>query len=381
MNRIGNCKRIMCCLLAVTLLFSVVACSGGTVYAKYIKEIIIPNALTAMKNYFTVTYYNYDGTVYKEFTLLDNGVNEHKVLSEQPQIPENATFKGWKNMMNTPVAAGTSLKKDAVLQPIVEIAGTYTVSFFHLDGTTLLDTRVVYDNKTYADQIGILPTADDMEDFEFDYWLVRTIIDEKEVSEKWDTYKTKTPSQDISVFAQYKYGGALRIEGVDEDDPPDGIYEYFKVEAIGQLPTNVVIPGYIGPTPVKIITDLTSSNWADNVVSIEVQEGVERIEKGAFADTPALKKITLPKSLKYLGSSAFVDDSWLGGLGGIISYKTPEITYNGTKAEWDALVENSADDWANNLGVGTKVVCQDGYYTYTQSNWSRKWVWTQTSNA
>ena len=42
--------------------------------------------------------------------------------------------------------------------------------------------------------------------------------------------------------------------------------------------------------------------------------------------------------------------------------KVLTIEFNGTKAEWQAIVNNSHDEWHNGLQEGSVVKCSDGYF-------------------
>jgi hypothetical protein len=65
--------------------------------------------------------------------------------------------------------------------------------------------------------------------------------------------------------------------------------------------------------------------------------------------------------------------------------KTPEIKYNGTKAQWDTVVANSnqnGSQWEEGLEEGAKVICTDGTYTLTNVSGNvitgRKYTWDWT---
>jgi hypothetical protein len=52
--------------------------------------------------------------------------------------------------------------------------------------------------------------------------------------------------------------------------------------------------------------------------------------------------------------------------------KTVTINFNGTKAEWKALLAKSDADWDGGLKKGTVVNCKDGYFEL-EGSWSLSW--------
>ncbi len=66
----------------------------------------------------------------------------------------------------------------------------------------------------------------------------------------------------------------------------------------------VVIPSTIGGTAVKIIgADCFASN--ENIISVEIPEGVSTIEEEAFLNCPNLQTVVIPKGVESLGQLAF----------------------------------------------------------------------------
>ena len=47
--------------------------------------------------------------------------------------------------------------------------------------------------------------------------------------------------------------------------------------------------------------------YCDNLISIDLPEGLEQINPHAFEDCPNIKELNLPKSLKYIHPTAFLD--------------------------------------------------------------------------
>ena len=383
-----NKRQILLSFAIAVLLFALVThIAVDNVSARYKTEFSFSDLIPVSKNYYSVTYYDADGT-----TVLNSAGNEkiqryygesytiEDTYNARVTLPSGASFKAWVNAGGQTVTLieGNN-KEDIALYPAFN--NLYTARFMDITGRELLKS-VTFNNSTSINTLIAeaedIDTAVEGNEYIFQEWQVRN---SDGTYTSLSDYNPRNATGDIVVIPNYSYNGKLNLKPVDKDG--DGDVDYYSVEAMAQLDNNVIIPGYVyigsNEVPVKVVTDLTSSNWADNVTSIEIQEGVERIETGAFADTPSLKQVVLPNSLEYLGSSAFVNDGWLGNFGGLVNYKILEITYNGTRAEWDTLIENSADDWDNNLGTGTKIICEDGTYTLTQTGGSifgkKEWVW------
>lgn len=69
---------------------------------------------------------------------------------------------------------------------------------------------------------------------------------------------------------------------------------------------NIVVPKQIDGKPVVAMAQQRDATpFSETVVTIILPEGMQRIEKNAFAGCTALQSITLPESLTYMGSNAF----------------------------------------------------------------------------
>ena len=116
------------------------------------------------------------------------------------------------------------------------------------------------------------------------------------------------------------------------------------------------------PSNIKSIGDYAFANnvgnsedevWLEKVI---LEEGVETIGEGAFLNTE-LVSITIPKSVKSIGKSAF-DQNW----------NTFTVHYNGTKAEWEALKANIDNtDEGNTELLNATIHCTNGDITPTTS--------------
>ena len=86
----------------------------------------------------------------------------------------------------------------------------------------------------------------------------------------------------------------------------------------------------------------------DELLKVEVSEGVQFIEEYAFFQCGLLERIILPSSLKYIGENTFNQ-----------CYSLNQIEYNSTKENWDKIVKE--DTWRINAFI-KKVICTDGIF-------------------
>lgn len=82
---------------------------------------------------------------------------------------------------------------------------------------------------------------------------------------------------------------------------------------------------------------------------IVVPEGVERIEDFALHNYTNITKITIPESVKYIGTAAFTGSG------------IKEVIYNGTKDMWEKIVK--MEEWHFG-GISCIVSCIDGQIIY-----------------
>ena len=80
---------------------------------------------------------------------------------------------------------------------------------------------------------------------------------------------------------------------------------------------------------------------------IIIPDNVKTIEKGGFYECSSLTTITLPKSLTFIGASAFAGTA----------LKT--VNYKGTQTQWEALKVNISTTGNDKL-IGAKIICTDG---------------------
>ena len=270
----------------------------------------------------------------------------------------------------------------------------YTARFVDLDGNVL---EWCFFNKTQSNLVAteqkakeLLPPQDESI-VKFSNWEVHyydnngDVVTEVYNSANFtgDHYKT-----DVTIYPVYTYQGKLDLEPVDSDG--DGKTNYYKVVATSELEANTKIPGNVLGIPVLVVEKLYkqegNTDYSSGVITVEIQEGVERLEHNAISHTSKLESVSLPSTLKYLGKNAF-SRNWGD------DKKSITIYFNGTRAEWDEVVASSNKHWTGGLEVGTTVVCSDGTYTMTKESSAgveifgttigekvAEWSWTPKTN-
>ena len=99
---------------------------------------------------------------------------------------------------------------------------------------------------------------------------------------------------------------------------------------------------------VKVINDNACKNWSP-LVTLELNEGLERIGANAFSGCTALKDITVPKSVTSIGEGAFEDTAW---------YKNQpngKIIYVGSFL-YEYKGNMPANTTVNDIAAGTKYI-------------------------
>lgn len=348
------------------------------------------NGVNVEEYVYSITYM-YAGKVYDVVYIKDNSVQQSTKNTTVEQLikentPADYTFAGWvttgSEKLETVPANNT---ENITLYP--SWSEIFTARFVDENGNVISEQTFTKATASWPEVAG---PASSSEYLEFDHWEVRNVAaDGKVTSTPMNSFKCSQATGDVTFYPYYNIkNGGLGLTGVDENG--DGIIDYYTVEAVdaANIETNVEIPGIINGKPVKVITDL-SSGWASNVENVVIEEGVQEINNQAFGDTQKLKKVELPSTITKLGDSAFAGNlsNWGDAFG--IYDKPLEVIYNGTKAEWDALVENSNKDgnqWEDGLGEGAKVICIDGTYTMTDKSggpirgYTYTWTWTPKTN-
>ena len=103
---------------------------------------------------------------------------------------------------------------------------------------------------------------------------------------------------------------------------------------------NIIIP--------ESVTSISQGAFYDcsSLTNIVISKNVTNIGAVAFKNCSSLKSIVIPESVTSIGSCAFEDCSGL-----------TNVTFEGTKAQWDAI--SKVEDWDNNTG-NYIISCVDG---------------------
>lgn len=318
---------------------------------------------------YSVTYLNNNETFAVEYVTNNQVV--YNVITQKP-IQSGVSFAGWINVNNRVITS-------------IPVGNTYDYTLSaSWDKIYLIIFADAQGHVLYQEQFTSSSTALSAEgQATVDQILADLNAEAKEEHMKvsWSDYTIKGAKEDIMVKAIYAYDGVLNLVPKYEE-PDDGIVDYYQVEAVDTLDDPVKIPGSVGGVPVKIVRRVANTegasdwnNYASNVTTIIVGEGVEHLgdindpdHGNALAYTPSLTTVYLPSTLTYMSKNTFSrnfgDDK-----------KTITIEFNGTKAEWLAIVAKSHKNWDGGLQDGSLVKCSDGYFELEVS-WlgiSRSW--------
>ena len=328
---------------------------------------------------YTITYMDGDTQLAVEY-ITDNST-EYTITRTATKTGE--TFNGWVSASSvaiTKIPANNT--NDYTLY--VDWANKHVIRFVDTDGTILHQEEFAQGNAqltiTDAELNALLPNAED--DFTPE-WQVILSYDEatgETTTEAWESYNLNDATSDVTVRVVYNYTGGLALTPVDSDG--DGDIDYYQVDATENLSGNITVPGVLhssnGDIPVLVVDDLCAEDSIFGDTNNELKkvtflEGVEQINERALAYTTQLSEVVLPSSLKSIGVNAFASQA--GQFGALIGAKQKiTFTYNGTKADWDAI--EKAPGWDDGLVAGSKIVCSDGYYTLSVSWLTESWTWT-----
>lgn len=308
--------------------------------------------------------YSFDAVIYSVTYLADNElyavdyvINNQQIYyvkTDGPVHPEssNRPFKAWVNANATPVysypAGNTnSYTLSATWEDL------YLIMFVDKTGSVLYQ-EVFTESSTALSASGQQTVNAILAE-------LNTAAAAEEMSVAWSDYNIANATADIVVRPLYTYIGMLQFVPVDRDG--DGIIDYYKVVAVSQLKDPVRVPGVHQGLPVEVVEKLYKNednfDYGAGIKTIRIEEGVLRLERNSLAYTADLKTVYLPNSLEYLGKNVF-SRNWSN------DKKVITIHYNGTMAEWKALVANSHEDWANGITTkdGSRVMCSDGYFEF-----------------
>lgn len=128
--------------------------------------------------------------------------------------------------------------------------------------------------------------------------------------------------------------------------------------------TSVTIPSAI----TTIDSDTFSS--CTKLSSVTLSSSTTKIKDGAFYQCPSLTSITLPATLTKI-------DSWAFGLDNV--RKPLNITFQGTRSQWNTIVANAGANWNKNRTVRVKF--SNSMQTVNSTGTIAAYLSTHTSNA
>lgn len=301
---------------------------------------------------YTITYID-DNDIWAVDHIINNQ-EVYYVKTEGPTNPDtqNRVFLNWVNANAAPVQSYPAGNTNSYTLS-AKWDKMYLIMFVDKDGNVLYE-EIFYDSSTSLSASG---------QAEVDAILagLRADAAKDDMSVSWSDYNIKNAKSDIVVRPIFTYTGILKFTPVDRDG--DGIIDYYKVDAVAKLKDPVKIPGTHQGLPVETVEKLYKNDdnfdYGAGIKTIEIGEGVKRLEHNALSHTADLKTVYLPNSMEHIGKNAF-SRNW--------GKDKKEITiyYNGTMAEWKKLVSNSHEDWDNGITTssGSKVMCSDGYFEY-----------------
>ena len=300
---------------------------------------------------YTVTYLHNNQTFAVEH--ITNNQSAYSVIAEKP-TQSGVSFAGWVNanavVVNTIPANNTNNYTLSASWDKI-----YLIIFADAQGNVLYQEQITSSSTSLSPQ-GQATVDQILAD-------LNAQAEKDHMSVSWSDYEIKNVKEDITVKAIYAYNGVLNLVPVYEQ-PDDGIVDYYKVVAVDTLPADVVVPGSVGGVPVKVVERIANTegendwnNYAESVNTITIQEGIERLEWNSLAWTPNLSTVKLPSTITYLAKNTFSRNDLFGN-----DKKTLTIEFNGTKAQWKAIVANSDSKWAGGLKRGSRVLCSDGYF-------------------
>ena len=299
---------------------------------------------------YTVTYLDNNET-YAVDCITDNSV-EYKVEKTAPTSKENLSFAGWMNP-NAVIVNSCPAYNENDYTLTAKWENVYMIIFADADGSVIYQEKITSSSTKLSDEGQAIVDAKLAE--------LKEKNTEEFVTVEWSSYNISNPNGDITVYAVYTYSGYLNLEPVPG---PNGGVEYYKVLAVDDLPKTVIVPGTVGGKPVKVIERITNvdgesdwDNYEKNVKKIVIGEGVEVLGWNALAWTPELEEVYLPSTITQMDKNVFSRNDLFGN-----DKKKITINFNGTKAQWKAIVNNSNKDWDGGLKSGTKVQCTDGYF-------------------
>lgn len=315
---------------------------------------------------YSVTYLN-DNEIYSVDCITDNSV-AYNVTKPAPSGGTGAFM--WVDVNANKV---TSYPKNNTHSYTLSSKweNEYLIIFADADGTVLYEEKFT-ESSTSLSAEGQTIVAEKLAELNANA--------QENIVVSWENYDIKNAKSDITVRAIYNYSGYLNL--VPKDNDNDGIIDEYEVHPVDDLPEVVEVPGYVGNVPVKEIERITNidgendwNNFERDVKTIILNEGTEILGWNSLAWTPNLATVYLPNSLQSMGKNVFSRNIALGGFGQGDDKKVLNVEFNGTKAEWKAILANSDSAWAGGLKEGSIVRCSDGYFKLQKAGFFGSLTW------
>lgn len=357
-----------------------------TFYATYtLTENISAGEILVKYHFLPVIYsvtYMENNAVFAVDCVVSN-TTAYTVRTDKPQSPgTNVSFTGWMNaagvvIKNIPAGNTNNYTLSAKWDNV------YSIIFVDAQGNVQYQEHITK-NTTALSSAGQAAVEQKLAQ-------LQAAVTQQDITVKWSSYSFGKAS-DIIVRAEYTYSGLLKLTPVYEtvNGVNDGIVDYYRVDPVDTLTsTNVqdgkiYIPGVVGNIPVRVVQRVTNeagsgdwNNFNDVIQEIYVGEGTQVLEHNSLSYTSKLHTVYLPSTLQSMGKNTFSRNI-------SSDKKVLTIRFNGTKAQWDAIVNASpheyGDDWAGGLKEGSVVICDDGYYRCydVKTSWFRDlrmWEW------
>ncbi len=292
---------------------------------------------------YTITFIGADGDVADVLYVTDNtnAVNIADILSnntalnnvtlngqkplrwEDANDKEYATYSNGSWVSENAVNAGNLV--DIVLYP--EWPGEFNIYFLDHNGKTLYyetfkegQSHTLNTDAIEAQRAAIQKELDDTENV---------------IQVKWDrdltTIDFEGATNDITVKLELNLSTTSITLTPVYDETTNQLIEYHVSDVnISDSNLSLNIPSHVGTIPVT------------------------EIREDAFDGFDNLTAVKIPNTITSLGAGMFP-----GGSSLFAKRQTVTIYYEGTRAEWDALVENSDPDWYEGLGDGSRVFFLD----------------------
>lgn len=166
------------------------------------------------------------------------------------------------------------------------------------------------------------------------------------VNEDWEClYSTLEALQDIRLIP--KLTRTLLEADINPLEGMGRVPDFF-ADGIKRLKAIII------PQGIKVIQNGAFEDT--NLNSISIPNSVVEIQAHAFRDCPKLQTITIPASVKEIGSCAF------------LNVAAEQIKYLGTEKQWDQIKLGSRW-WTNPNTITGFVICTDNTLQYPISNY------------